>query len=58
MPDTNERRTDSGYSFFFHTSIVLSPTRYDSNYTTQMIKITYREKGGSIRETWYAVIMI
>ena len=41
---TNKRRTDNGYSFFFHPNILLRPTRYDNNDTRRMIQLTYREE--------------
>ena len=56
--ETNERRTDNRYSFLFHPSIILSPKRYDNNETRRMIRITYRDKGGKIGGTCYAVIRI
>ena len=58
MTETNGPRTENGYIFFFHPSIILSPTRYNNNDTRKMIQITYRDKGGVIGGDWYAVIRI
>ena len=56
MPETNEQRTENGYIFFFHPSILLSPTKYNNNNMRQMIQIIYRDEWGTIGGTWYAII--